>query len=150
MFPSASRYNKARHDYGIANQTALVPFLESYLKEQITQTTKFYDTIDGQTATKDIEIKSRTPNYHYNLAFMKPGWLVPACKIRHAKTSGRPFHCFYYWKADESVWEFIYSEEAMWGLKPFIPSWHRDEQEHYLIPQNRWRCIRPPKTIESA
>lgn len=139
------RYNKERHDYGIANQTALLPFLESYLGEQIAETTKFYDTIDGQTATKDIEIKSRTPNYHYTQSFMKSGWLIPACKIRRAATSGRPFHCFYYWKADESVWEFIYSQEAMAGLEAFIPPWHKEQQAHYTIPQDRWRCIRSPR-----
>lgn len=139
-----ARYNKARHDYGIANQNAVLPFLESYLGETIESTTAFYDRIDGKTATKDIEVKSRTPNYHYTQSFMKSGWLVPTCKIEHARKSGRPLHCFYYWKSDESVWEFIYSEEAMEGLESFVPEWHAQKQAHYLIPQNRWQCVRQP------
>lgn len=142
-----SRYNKERHDYGISQQTAILPFLQSYLGETITQTTAFYDTIDGKTATRDIEIKSRTPNYHYTQSFMKSGWLIPACKIQHARKSGRPFVCFYHWKSDESVWEFVFSEEAMEGLESFVPPWHKEQQPHFLVPQNRWRCIRAPKCL---
>lgn len=140
-----SRFNSARHAYGIANQTALLPFLESYLGEPIVETTKFYDTIDGKTSTKDIEIKSRTPVYHYTDPLIaREGWLIPTCKITHAKKSGRPFVCFYYWKKDESVWEFVYSEENLKGLVPFVPGWHKEKQPHYTIPQDRWRCIREP------
>ena len=75
--------------------------------------------------------------------------MVPACKIKHAEESGRPFVCFYYWKADESVWKFEYSEDAIRGLTPRIPEWHPDKQSHYYIPQERWTCIRKPNRIIS-
>lgn len=137
-----SRYNKERHDYGTANQRTLIPFLESYLGERIAETTAFYDTIDGKTASYDIEIKSRKPNYSYkDFYIMRDGWLLPACKIEHARKSKRPFLCFYYWLCDKSVWVFEFSEEAMEGLEPFVPSWHKEQQLHYNIPFNRWTLI---------
>jgi hypothetical protein len=139
MLPVANRFNQARHEFGIQNQTALLPFLENYLGEKIIETKKFYDTIDGKTETKDIEIKTRTPKYHYtDRKIVEEGWLIPACKIQHARESERPFVCFYYWKSDESVWEFVYTEEKLKGLKPFTPSWHKEKQLHYTLPQHLW------------
>lgn len=144
MFPVANRYNQVRHEFGIQNQSALLPFLERYLGETITETKKFYDTIDGKTATKDVEIKTRTNKYHYtHPKIVEEGWLIPACKIQHARESGRPFVCFYYWKSDESVWMFEFAEEKL-GV-PFIPSWHPDKQLHYTIKQDKWECIKPPQ-----
>jgi hypothetical protein len=138
----AVRFNRARWNLGRQNQTALVPFLEQFLGEKIIETTKLYDTIDGKTETRDIEIKSRSANYDWQSGFiMRDGWLLPCCKIDHAKTSGRPFVCFYYWMKDGSVWQFEYTPEAMAGLQPFVPSWHKDKQAHYSIPFDRWKRV---------
>lgn len=140
--PHALRYVKERWQFGRQNQTLLTPFLEEYLGEQITDTIQHYDTIDGKTETKDIEIKTRSKTYDWNDYFiMRDGWLLPACKIEHARTSGRPFLCFYYWKKDGSVWVFEYSEENMRGLESYVPHWHRDKQPHYNIPFSRWKQI---------
>ena len=142
-------FDPVSHAYGTANQNALIPFLESFLGEKITETTALYDLIDGKTATRDIEVKSRTLNYFYTDPFIqRDGWLMPACKIQHAKRSGRPLLFFYNWKRDDSVWVFEYSPEAMKGLKPFVPHWKKDGQLHYNIPQNRWTCIRPGKFVD--
>jgi hypothetical protein len=143
------RFNPDTHAYGEKNLNAILSFLESHLGESITKTTGRYDVMDCVTESKkDLEVKTRCSNYHYNQSFIKKeGWLVPACKINHARESGRPFVCFYYWKADESIWKFEYSEKAMEGLKPRVPEWNKDRQLHYYIPQDRWTCIRKPNRV---
>lgn len=138
----AVRFNKARWELGKENQTNILPLLEEFLAEKIVETTKLYDTIDGKTETKDIEIKSRSATYDWkNPKIMKEGWLLPCCKIDHAKNSGRPFFCFYYWMKDQSIWVFEYTPEAMVGIEPFVPFWHKEKQPHYNIPFRLWKRI---------
>jgi hypothetical protein len=142
MVVNPARFNKERWDFGKQNELELLPFLENYLGEPITETKKVYDTIDGTTSTKDIEIKSRSPSYDWDTWFMKEnGWLLPACKIDHAKHSGKPFHCFYYWKKDGSIWEWVYKPEDMEGLIAYIPSFHKEKQYHYDIPFRYWKRL---------
>jgi hypothetical protein len=142
MLPVASRFNKERWDFGKKNQDALIPFIEKYLGESITETKAFYDTIDGKTEKRDIEIKSRGDSYNWDTPFLKKnGWLLPACKIDYAKESGKPFHCFYYWKSDGSVWEWVYNPVDMIGLSPYIPPHHKEKQYHYDIPFSYWKRL---------
>jgi hypothetical protein len=136
------RFDRTSWLFGKLNQQSLQPFLESYLGEPIIETTLIYDTVDGKTPTKDIEIKTRGITYDWNSSFLKrEGWLLPACKVQTARDSGRPFHCFYYWKKDNSVWEWVYNEEQMERLVPFVPSFHKDKQLHYNIPFLYWKKI---------
>jgi len=113
------------------------------LGEKITETTEFYDTMDGKTEQKDLEVKTRTPKYNWKSDYiMKEGWLIPCCKIDRARVSGRPTFYFYYWKCDDSVWVLEYSKEKFKGLQARIPPWHKEQQEHYYVPFNLWKRIR--------
>lgn len=143
MFPVASRFNKERWDFGRVNQTALLPFLEQHLGETITETTAFYDTMDGKTKTKDVEIKTRSEKYNWQSDYiMAEGWLIPCCKVETARQTKRPTFFFYFWKCDGSVWELEYTEEKFRDLKPVVPPWHKEKQPHYYVPFTRWKRIR--------
>jgi len=143
MNPTPSRFNKERWDYGKAGQTEILSFLESYLGEQITETTAFYDTMDGKTKTWDLEVKTRTPKYNWDHPLIQQeGWLIPCCKVETARATKRPTVFFYFWKADKSIWKLDYSEAAFADLKPVIPPWHKEQQRHYYVPFKRWTRIR--------
>ena len=142
MNPNPSRFNKERWDYGNANFKILIPVIEEYLVEPLEESKLFYDIMDAKTATYDIEVKSRTPKYHWTDSFiMRDGWLIPKCKIDYAKTSKRPMLFFYWWKKDNSLWVWEYSYEDMIGLHSFIPPFHKEQQEHYNIPFKYWKRI---------
>lgn len=142
MNPNPKRFNKERWDYGKSSFDVLRPILEYYLDEPLEETKLFYDIMDAKTKHWDIEVKSRTPKYHWEDSFiMREGWLIPSCKVEYAKKSDRPFLFFYWWRADNSLWELEYSDEAIEGLTPIVPPWHKEQQEHYYIPFNRWTRI---------
>lgn len=142
MNPNPSRFNKERWDYGKQSFNLLLPILEDYLDEPIQETKAFYDVLDAKTKTWDIEVKSRTNKYHWSDTFiMRDGWLIPSCKIEYAKKSERPFLFFYWWRKDDSLWEWEFNAEDLKGLKPFVPSWHKEHQEHYNIPFKSWKRI---------
>lgn len=139
MNPSPNRFNKERWDYGKASFDLLCPILEYYLDEPLEQTKRFYDVLDARTKTWDIEVKSRTPKYHWEQDYiMREGWLIPSCKVEFAKKSDRPFLFFYWWRSDNSLWEWEFDANALKGLTPIVPSWHKDRQEHYYLPFELW------------
>jgi hypothetical protein len=137
MIPS--RFNKERWEFGMKGQEQVIPLVEAVLGETLTLTERFYDTMDAVSDTHWVEIKTRSDKYSWTDAFIqREGWLVPAAKIERARQETKIVSFFYYWFADNSLWEFEYSPEAVADLTPSIPSWHPDKQPHYYIPQDRW------------
>ena len=142
MNPNPSRFNKERWDYGKSAFDSLKPILEQYLDQPLEETKMFYDIMDAKTATWDIEVKARTPKYHWSDPFIKrDGWLIPKCKIDYAKKSDRPFLFFYWWRKDNSLWEMEYDDSCIEGLEPVVPWFHKERQEHYYIPFSKWTRI---------
>ena len=140
MNPNPNRFNKERWDYGKQSFTLVCPIIEEYLEEPLIETKMFYEIMDAKTETYDIEVKSRTPKYHWKDEYiMRDGWLLPKCKIDYAKKSQRPFLFFYWWRRDNSLWEWEFNLEDLKGLEPFVPPWHKEKQEHYYIPFKCWK-----------
>lgn len=141
--PRAGRYNKARHDFGKLGEEEVLPLIEMLLGENLTPTTKFYDTMDAVSENYWVEVKTRSKEYHWDDKVIKrEGWLIPACKIQRALSETTKKVCFYYyWKSDSSLWELEFSPKAIEGLVPSVPWWHKEKQLHYYIPQERWTLI---------
>jgi len=135
----AVRFNKERHEYGKKAENRLLPVLETIIGEKIVPTANSCDTMDGVSETWDVELKRRTAKYSWaDEKIMKEGWLIPACKITRARTSGKRTAFFYSWEKDESLWMFEYTEASMNGLKSYVPFWHIDKQPHFNIPFCLW------------
>jgi len=139
------RFNKERWDFGKQSESDLLPQIELLIGEPLTPTEKLYDTMDAVSENHWIEIKSRTPKYHWdNPKIQKEGWLIPASKIERARKesrTGKQIEFFYYWKSDSSLWFIIWDETIVSDLTPSVPFWHPDKQLHYYIPFDRWTQV---------
>ena len=131
-----------RYEKGIEGQNFLKPLIENHLEEPIVFTLCQTDTMDAESEHYWIEIKRRFAKYHYTDSFiLREGWLIPACKIKRARTEKKRVRFYYYWDSDESLWYWDYDERDLEGLTPVVPPWHRDGQLHYYLPQRVWSSV---------
>lgn len=136
------RFNRERWEFGKASEKELKPFLEMILNESLIPTSKFYDTIDFESESYLIELKTRTPKYNWdNPLIQREGWLIPTAKIDRAKKEQKKVLFFYFWTADQSLWSLEYSPEVFADLKPKIPFFHPDKQPHFYVLQDEWTRI---------
>jgi hypothetical protein len=136
------RFNKERWEFGKASEKEIKPFLESIIGEPLIPTSKFYDTMDFESESYLIELKTRSNKYHWDSpVILKEGWLLPECKIDRAKKETKKVLFFYFWASDQSLWTLEYSPEVFADLKPKIPFWNPDRQPHFYVPQDEWTRI---------
>jgi len=138
----ASHPVHTRLPYGLEGQRIVKPLIENHIGEPIVFTSATYDTMDAESDSYWIEIKRRTEKYHWaQPKILKEGILIPACKIRRAQTEKKSVRFYYYWDSDESLWYWDYNEKDLEGLKPRVPAFHVDKQEHYYLPQRVWSSV---------
>jgi hypothetical protein len=117
----------ARVKYGLAKEEQLKPTLERVLRCPITKTTNPSALFDFESATHNIELKSRT---YRPEAFNT--WLLPHCKVEGARASPKKSLFFYYFEPDQSLYKIEYVEELFDTFETTTP-WHT-KQLHVLIP----------------
>ena len=142
MYRPASHPVHTRLPYGLEGQRIVKPLVENHIGEPIVFTSATYDTMDAQSEHYWIEIKRRSKKYHWSdKVILREGILIPACKIRRAATETKSVRFYYYWDADQSLWYWDYNEKDLEGLKPEVPHFHVDRQEHYYLPQRVWSSV---------
>lgn len=139
MNPIPQRYNKERHDYGTTQEERLKPLLEAIVGESLTKTAKFYDVIDFSSQSYILELKSRSTKYH---PADFPEWLLPSCKGEEAsKHPNKKFIIAYYWETTDEIYILEYDETLFKTFRRAIPSWHKEQQEHYYISSQEFSLV---------
>lgn len=133
------RYNKQRHDFGTQQEERLKSLLEAFCGEPLTKTRHLYDIMDFESESFWIELKSRTKKYHPD-DFST--WLLPSCKGDEAsKNKNKKTLFFYYWQVTDDLYVLEYDEVLFTTFVRQIPSWHKEQQEHFYIPAEEFSLI---------
>lgn len=133
-----TNWNQQRNDYGKKKEGELQKRLEDFLKEKITRTTGQYDKHDYNSASYDIELKSRQPPFKTTDKCMNDGWLVPACKFENLSKTKKTI-CFYYFEVENRLFYIYYDKDVFSKFK--IDKAPRTEQQHFYIPDVFWTEI---------
>lgn len=136
-------YNQSK-EIGLLGERLVFPLIEQFLCEPITHTPTETDTLDGETPSYWIELKTRNKPYSMTHPLIKKdGLLLPECKIKRASSESKPTYFFYYFLEDDSLWYYKYNSEDFVNLKPVTPYWTR--QSHYFVPASLWEEV---ETVE--
>lgn len=141
MKPSSHPFYQ-RSKYGLYYETILKPKLEDLIGEPILKTTMETDTMDFESETAFIELKTRSDQYHPSQSFIKKdGWILPYCKIQRAReevAKGKRVIFFYFWLAGKTLYRWDFSEAGILDAKVEYPAWHRDHQQQIYIKEHHW------------
>ena len=130
-----------RYPQGMEGQDFLQSLIERHLGESICFTECQTDTMDAESYSFWIEIKTR-PQYHYSLPkIKKEGWIIPVCKILRAREEPKQVRFYYFWKNDMSLWYYDYCEKDMESAVIKIPENHPDNQPHVYLKQHLWKEV---------
>jgi len=126
---------------GLEGQKFIKPLIENHIQEPLVMTACEYDTMDAYSENYWIEMKRRSDNYDWDHPLMKQGVLIPSCKIKRASREKKTVRFYYYYDRSNTLWYWDYNKKDLESCLCQIPSWHRDKQEHWYVPQRFWSSV---------
>jgi len=134
-------YSETRKRQGKEGEDIVKVILQNYLGELLVKTEKENDTLDFETESRWIEIKRRLPPYNSTDKYFTEGALLPFCKFIRAFEEKKPVFFYYYFDADETLWELEFKPEFFELFKPFVLRNHSTNQVHVTVPKSFWKQI---------
>jgi hypothetical protein len=130
---------KTKQQIGKEAVQIVLPMIQENLGECFTATKERFNTLDLESESYWVEVKSRCPPYHPAHPKLADGWLIPTCKIERAKKESKQTFFFYFFWEDGSLWKYRFKPEDFQGLIPKKP-WPSN-QDHYVLPQAYWERV---------
>lgn len=134
-------YCQERKQQGLIGEEIVKEILENYYTETLYKTEKINDTLDFFTGERYVEVKRRLAPYCSTDKYFEEGALLPFCKFVRALEENKPVFFYYYFDADQTLWELEFNPDFLVLFKPFVPRGSSTRQPHITIPKKYWKQI---------